>query len=484
MKQLPIRIRLTLWYAGIFTLALVAFGSSVWVLVRERLNDEVQDQLELRVAGVQRFMAAQSSGATLEDMRRALEEEYETEDHAVWLQVLDQDGNWMFRARGMADTFPSPSLPRELSPKGRISTGRDGRFHVLMLQKAVSVQDRLYTIEAGASTNGIHHTLEQLRNVFLFLVPCFVLIAAVGSYYFSRRALRSVDEITAMARSIHERNLNQRLPPLQTNDELQRLSDTLNEMLSRIEAAFTRTRQFTADASHELRTPLSLIRTEAELALRKTRTEEEYRNALGHVLAESERTTELIESLLTLARTDSGAEIIQLVPLQTNTFLRHCTEEWAQVMGEARLRLEVALPSEETWVSADERLLRRLMVVLLDNARKYTPESGYVRVFAELTDREVTVGVQDNGCGIQAEHLPRIFDRFYRVDKARSRGEGGAGLGLSLAKWIAGQHKTEIHVESTPGAGSTFSFRLARVANNTANSASPSLDIENSRVIG
>lgn len=464
MKRLPIRVRLTLWYLVVFALALVAFGASAWMLVRQRLYSEVGEQLQTRVAGVQRFMQAQRPGISTDRMRSELEDEYETEDQAVWLQIIDQDGKWMFRAHGTPEVFPTATAPQTLPARGRAWTARAGHERLRVIEKPISVDGRLYTVQAAVVTNGVHHTLENLQTVFFILAPGILLIAAIGSYFMSRRALATVDEITVMARSIHDRNLDSRLPALNTNDELQRLSDTLNEMLSRIEASFKRTRQFTADASHELRTPLSLIRTEAELALRKSRTEDEYRNALTLILAESERTTELIESLLTLARTDSGAEVVQLHSLECIGFLRQCANDWKAMFAESRQRFEVALPGHEVVVYADEGMLRRLMILLLDNARKYTPEGGRVTLQADATSRCLTIAVEDTGVGIAPEDLPKIFDRFYRVDKARSRSMGGAGLGLSLAKWIAAQHRTAITVESAPGKGSRFTFQLERAS--------------------
>jgi heavy metal sensor kinase len=463
MKRLPIRLRLTVWYLVVFSLALTAFGGSVWVVVRQRLYGEISDQLKERAGSVEHFMAAQKPNITAEHMRRELSEEYDTEEEASWLQIVDSDGQWMYRSPQMAAVSSSVTLPQSLPERGKFSSIHSERVHLRVIEKPITVMGKLYAVQAAVPTNGAHHTLENLQAVFFLLAPLFIVIAAIGSYYMSRRALAPVDEITAMARSIHDHNLDSRLPKLNTNDELQRLSDTLNEMFARIEASFKRTRQFTADASHELRTPLSLIRTEAEIALRKTRTEAEYRAALEHILAESERTTELVESLLTLARTDSGAMELQLRPLHIVAFLQRVADDWKPLFAEAHLRFEALLPAGDVLVSADEATLRRLMLVLLDNARKYTLEGGRVTLSAEAASGAVTIAVEDTGVGIEPEHLSRIFDRFYRVDKARSRSQGGAGLGLSLAKWIGAQHGTEIAVTSTVGKGSRFWFRLPTV---------------------
>lgn len=464
MNPLPIRVRLTVWYLVVFSVALAAFGTAVWMLVRQRLYSEIAGQLQARVAAVEHYMVAQHPGMSEAGMSRELSEEYDAENEGTWLQIADQDGRWLYRSAPMAAAFPSPlELPQKLPRNGKTWSAHVEHERLRVIEAAITVSGRQYTVETALPTNGVHHTLENLQAVFFLLAPGFILIAGIGSYYMSRRALATVDEITAMARSIHDRNLDSRLPALHTNDELQRLSDTLNEMLARIEGSFKRTRQFTADASHELRTPLSLIRTEAELALRKSRSEEEYRVALTHILAESVRTSELIESLLTLARTDSGADVLQLRPIRLIEFLRQAAEEWKPMFAGAQLRFEAVLPASEVLARADEATLRRLLILLLDNARKYTPEGGSVILRAETSSAAVTVSVEDSGVGIEAQHLPRIFDRFYRVDKARSRSQGGAGLGLALAKWIAAQHGTAIAVESTPGKGSKFSFQLETI---------------------
>ncbi len=483
MRRLPIRIRLTVWYLVVFSIALGAFGVAVWTLVRQRLYAEVAAQLQSRVSSVEHYMAAQREDITAEHMSGELKEEYDAEDEGTWLQIMDQDGRWLYRSQAMAAAFPSVNTPQSISTRGRAWTARVGRDRLRVIEQSITVFGRRYTIETAITTNGVHHTLESLRTVFLLLAPGFILIAGFGSYFMSRRALAPVDEITAMARSIHDRNLDLRLPSLRTNDELQRLSDTLNEMLSRIEASFKRTRQFTADASHELRTPLSIMRTEAELALRKSRSEEEYRNALNHILTESVRTSELIESLLTLARTDSGAEMPQLRPVPIFEFLRPVAADWKALFAEAQLSFDSSLPDDEVSVLADEATLRRLLILLLDNARKYTPEGGRVLLQAVATTGLVTVSVEDNGVGIEENHLPRIFDRFYRVDKARSRSQGGAGLGLSLAKWIASQHHTAIAVESRPGKGSKFSFTLGTVPSDKPTPPQPRADTKAERVV-
>ena len=209
--------------------------------------------------------------------------------------------------------------------------------------------------------------------------PLLLLVAAGGGYWLSRRALSPVDALVRTAREVSGTNLSSRLQKLETGDELQRLSDTLNEMLDRIESAFQRITQFTADASHELRTPVSLIRTEAELALRRSRGEAEYKESLRHILLEAERTTALIEQLLSMARADSGRETLHLQPVDLRQTLRSVVDGWQQVATIRNLQFSASLDAPDFSVMGDETLLRRLADILLDNAFKYTPSPGLGR---------------------------------------------------------------------------------------------------------
>jgi heavy metal sensor kinase len=299
------------------------------------------------------------------------------------------------------------------------------------------------------------------------------MISAVGGHWLSHRALAPVDALTRTARNISGHNLSNRLEKLHTGDELQRLSDTLNDMLDRIEKVFLRITQFTADASHELRTPIALMRTEAEVALRRARDSHAYREALQHILNETEKTSALIEELLALARADAGSESLKRQPVELGELLRDCVQGWQPFA--ARAGHELAFRSGESghvWVVADESALRRVLAILLDNAVKYTPTPGHIAVTLGVTpdmnddDRKprAVVSVSDTGIGISAEEQSKIFERFYRVDKARGSAAGGAGLGLAIARWIVEQHDGSITIESATGKGSRFSVQMPTVS--------------------
>ena len=254
--------------------------------------------------------------------------------------------------------------------------------------------------------------------------------------------------------------MGERLEKLTTGDELQRLSDTLNQMLARIEGAFLRVTQFTADASHELRTPISLIRTEAEIVLRKSRGEAEYREALRHILLEAERTSSLVEELLSLARADSGRENLHLSSLDLRAAIVETAREWRQLVEARGLQFTEEFADCELPVLADRSAVQRLLAILLDNAVKYTPAPGTVELRLEAQTGNAVISVRDSGVGISVEDQGKIFERFYRVDKARSRELGGAGIGLAIADWIVQQHRGSLTVQSSIGTGSTFFVEL------------------------
>jgi heavy metal sensor kinase len=320
---------------------------------------------------------------------------------------------------------------------------------------------RTFTIQVAAPL----HELQEGLNDFLWIiapaVPLVLLIASVSGYWMSRRALHPVDEITRTARSISVESLSQRLTVPQSADELQRLSETLNEMIERLEAAFQRITQFTADASHELRTPLALMRTTAELALRQDQDPHERQEALQQILAEVERTSQLVENLLWVARTDSGGARLMKERVDLAESAREACAQAAPLAHVKQIHLESRLAEQAgIVVEGDRQALRRLFLILIDNAVKYTPRGGKVEVVLHRRDGLAIGEVKDDGVGIPQTDLPHVFERFYRVDKARSREEGGAGLGLAIGRWITEAHNGRIFAESDVEKGSTFRIEL------------------------
>jgi heavy metal sensor kinase len=300
----------------------------------------------------------------------------------------------------------------------------------------------------------VQEAIHGFQITLLVLIPAVLLVACTGGYWISRHALKPVDQIIRNADAISADNLQARLDLPPAGDELTRLSHTLNKMLDRLESAFRQITRFTADASHELRTPISLISTTAEVALLKKREVAEYEEALQQIFIESERTTALIEKLLTLARADSGQQTVHFQPLDLREELRDPIAQ-ARLLAESHgLQFEASLPADPMPMRGDSDLLQRMTLILLENAVKYTQSPGTVSLSLSSKTENVMLEVQDTGIGIAEEDLPHIFERFYRADKAR--GQGGTGLGLAIAKWIASQHQAEIQVESSPAKGSRF----------------------------
>lgn len=287
-----------------------------------------------------------------------------------------------------------------------------------------------------------------------------VVLASILGYWLSGKALSPVSRITNSAARIGVQNLSERLELPRAQDELRQLTETLNAMLGRIESSVKRITQFTADASHDLRTPIALIRTNAELALRRPRTDAEYRETLSRILFTSVETTELIEKLLTLARADAGVAGLHFAPTDLTNHLRKVAEEAGVLASGKNIRFVEELSTDQAPVMADATAVERMMIALLDNAVKYTPDGGCVWLRSYLENECVVVEVQDTGIGIAEKDLPNIFERFYRAEQSRTRTIGGAGLGLSIAKWVAETHQGSISVMSRVGEGSQFRVRL------------------------
>ena len=459
MKKLSIGVRLTLWYLLLFAAAQLVFGTGMWFFARRSLYRITDGALRAQIDDLTNFLEAQKKNATVAKLQEEVAEAYLLEHSGDYLQIYDDsDSAWIFRADLLRQHALEPGTNGLLTqPHYRDEQlGRSLRF----VTQKIRANGRVFTVQTGLPIDQVNQTLVLFRGYLLMLAPLLLLAAASGGFWLSRKALSPVDAITRTARTINATNLSDRLERLTTGDELQRLSDTLNEMLGRIEHAFIRVTQFTADASHELRTPISLIRTEAEIALRRSRGDAEYREALRHILLEAERTSALVEELLCLARADSGRETFRISSVDLSTIVREVSEQWPELMAARNLTFTRDVTDEEITVLGDRNALQRLLTVLLDNAAKYTPAPGTVELHLQLKGELAAIRVIDSGIGIALEDQPKIFDRFYRADKARSRNLEGTGIGLAIAQWIVQQHKGSITVQSSPGKGSTFLVQL------------------------
>jgi two-component system heavy metal sensor histidine kinase CusS len=436
MRGRSIRFRLAVWYAAILTAGLGMFGGLTWLSLRHRLISEVDREVDAGASRFEKYFKTETAEAPEGQLRDELEEFCQALPPSSYISLKGSSG-FAFRY-----------------PHGMPAPPADFRTH----RKDFTWQGEQFTLETGISIGDVLHTLDLLRFLLLSLIPLVIAIASVGGAWISGRALKPVHDITAAAFRVSIDNLSKRLPVPPTRDEIARLTQVLNSMLERLESSVTTLSQFVADASHELRTPLAVIRTSAELALRRARSPEAYRASLQEIAAETQRMTQLVEDLLMLARRDTGAAEMPLTAIDLREVLAEVAAEVRGLADQRRIRMNVSLGSEAAFIAGNRPALHRLFLVLLDNALKYSPDGGEVILNIQEKNESVAVTVEDFGSGISSAHLPHIFKRFYQADR---RGESGHGLGLSLARSIADAHRAQIEVRSVEGRGSTFRVQFA-----------------------
>jgi heavy metal sensor kinase len=444
-----IRARLTAWYSLVLLAGLTLFGAGIWLVISHSLRASLDEALAEDAKGVTTVLQSETEP---DHLREELTEYALATPGGNLMEVRNSQDQQIVASKtvSMEQSDSASAYGVQVQPSGQYRT----------FTTNVSVNAGEYRVMVATPMHATEATLSRVRMLLLWSTPVVLLLASLGGYWISRRALAPVDEITRAARVIGIQSLSQRLAVPASGDEIQRLSETWNGMLARLEAAVKRLSQFTADASHELRTPIALIRTTAELTLRRERSPETYREALRQVLLESERTTRLVEDLLLLARADAGLPSLPLERLELIPLVRDVCRQ-GQILAEARqLEISAEIPDEPVFVEANDPALRRMLLLLLDNAVKYTPSGGRITLSVDRGPAGAIVAVRDTGIGIPETALPHVFERFYRVDESRNRDAGGTGLGLSIAKWIAERHHASLEAESVVGQGSVFRVRF------------------------
>lgn len=453
MPRWSISLRLTAWFGGIFFLGWLLFGAAMWWNLKSTLVGERYETLARREHRLEKLLVAtrdESQGARAQKFTGFAG----ATGHGLSEVLSASSGDSRFPPTAVAQAFPWPRLSSLTSETFRQVSWSGDEYWVLGRPFSLG-HENLYLL-AAAPEAGNELVLSHFLTILLASIPVLLLVSSAGGYFLSRRALLPVDRITASARTISITNLSERLPVVRSGDELERLAETCNDMLARLETAVDRIRQFTADASHDLRGPIAFMRTVAEVALRSPAVDADSRQALTDIVEESARTSLLLEDMLTLARADADRAEVTLVPLD----LRHVVEEACEIArplaAERQHTFSMNLePAKNPRVLGDFASLRRLFWILLDNAVKYTPSPGRIDVSLSSSAHEVVVSVRDNGIGISPEDLPHIFDRFYRADPSRGQVEG-SGLGLAIAKWIAEMHGAEFSVSSEEHAATLF----------------------------
>jgi len=451
-----LRFRLTLWYSCaliLVTLALV--GASQWAL-NVSLDHAMDQRLRFRLIGLHAFIddTSQDSLENLAAKLRGL-------DHLGDLfQVVGPQGELLAQSDGLARHRVHAEAAWNLGGRMIFRNAGPRRFPFRMAAQEIYVNGQPLIIEVADPRAKFEGIFTEFSSVLLMIVPIVLVVAAAGGYWLSARALAPVDQIIDEARTIDPSNFSARLSVPASGDELQRLSQTLNQMLDRVEESVLQVRRFTADASHELRAPMTLIYTAAQFALRRDRSADELKDSLQKILRAAKRCTDLINQLLWLARSDAGNNRVELVSTNVVAVLSDVVSEAAMLAADKELTIGSDLPETPVCVALNEASFRRMMLILLDNAVKYTSPAGSISVRVRDGANHLEIAVADSGIGIPGDQLPFIFDRFWRADQVRSRESGGTGLGLAIAREIAQSHGAELKVESAVGHGSTFTVRL------------------------
>jgi heavy metal sensor kinase len=455
---LSVRTRLTLWYTSLlFAILAVVTAFSYSLLARNLAQD--LDQALLNVATVVRDAGRAFAGAPEPLLRQTLGADFTNE----FLQLREPDGTVRFRSAHLrGDELPLSATARAAAGRG-VPTFETVTFRRRQTVRFVTLPDirdgRLEQfVQVGVSQRRTEQTLAGYLETVVVIVPLGLGLAGVGGAIMARAALRPVDEMARAARRITAEALRERVAVRGTGDELDRLAETLNSMLARLEETFAGMRRFSADAAHELRTPLTALKGELEVALRAERSPAEYRRALWTCLEEVDALIALAEDLLLMARSSAGLDGARTrVPLDTLA-LDAADAGMKQAAGTGvTVRVEALEPLS---VEGDERTLRRAVLNLIDNAVKYTPRGGVVTVTVTGAGSRARLSVGDTGPGIRPEEAERIFLPFVRLDEARVRTTGGAGLGLTIARSIVAAHGGTLTVEPGTGRGATFTIVL------------------------
>ncbi len=456
-------IKMTLWYILTFLVSALIICVFLYLRLRYQLIKEVDRFL---LDETQELTAVLSRNPNEISFLMKFEDEAMTRKYyPFFFRILDKNGSPFYiskefrglgyeandrviiNARDGKETLEDVRPPGRRTPFRMISTPfyNDGRL--------------TYIIQLATHLHYVRKSLSVFKSNILAALPIILVLGSVGGWLLARKSLSPIGYIASKARSITSQNLSERLTPRGTDDEMDHLIRTINEMIARLEESFKRMAEFTADASHELKTPICALRGEAEILLSKARTTGEYQEGLAHFIERFDHLNRMINDLILLSKFDASEAELKMVPVRLDLLIKDIGDLFQVLAEQKNISLNID-PFQETVVMGDKIRLQQLFTNFIDNAMKYTPERGSIRILMEKNRDFVRVEVMDTGIGIPKEEMEKIFKRFYRVDKSRSRETGGVGLGLNIAEWIAQAHLGRIDVQSQLGQGSTFTVTL------------------------
>lgn len=459
--NLPIKWKLTIWYSGILALILVVFSSAVYVYFENSLMNSIDTKIKSIADVLSSSLTGANNQSVLGNFERYLENVLGKKPKGKFIQIIDPSGKIGAKMNDMeTDAVPVPFSTMERAAHGEIvyETIENQNSRTRMVTIPFIENKQVSFVQVGSSLADFDETMRKLLIIMVIGIPTSLTVIVIVGYFMAKKSLKPVDQITKAAVKISSSNLDERIDIKGRKDELSRLADTFNAMIGRLKDSFQRINQFSIDVSHELKTPLTILKGETEVALRKERSNEEYRQLLQSNLEEIDRMAQIIDDLLLLSKADRKDVKLNI----ENISLRDLIADVCMKMKIFADKKEITLIVDEladVRLSGDELKLRRMLWNIIENGIKYTPKDGVVTVSSYTNNGCVCIDVRDNGIGISADDVKYIFDRFYRADRSRKR-ESGSGLGLSISKWIAEAHKGAIEVTSQPAQGSQFLIKL------------------------
>jgi heavy metal sensor kinase len=419
-----VRTRLALWHAAVLAVVICLFSAGTLLFVRDRLSRALDDQIGQDLATIEKVYREETGDLGELDQRMGMT----LFEVAEGPTVIYRTANW-----------PPPAAKP---------------------YRTMTVADPAHRVSVARDETALRQTLWTLTIIVVTGIPCAMALAMAGGYLLAGRVLAPVGAMAETARRITAESLSARLPVENPHDEFGRLAVVFNETLSHLDIAFEQLRRFTADASHELRTPLTGIRSVGEVALQRPLSTQEYRDVIASMLEEVDRLTRLVENLLLLTRAEAGRIPMKPVVVDLTELVASVSDTLRVLADEKNQEWTVDI-AEQVTAACDASILRLAVTNVMYNAIKYTPNKGEIRVAARRsTLGDAVIEIHDTGPGIAVPHRERIFERFYRVDDARSRATGGVGLGLAIARWAVEANGGRIELESEEGRGTMFRIVL------------------------
>jgi heavy metal sensor kinase len=464
MNTHSIKFRLVVWYAAVMTVVFVTLGGLMYAGLKMYLEKSLSADQIRRAQQIAETLLVNIGKTGEAHIVSEINSWFAPETNDRFIRITRDDGSVLYLSSSPKVQNFDPSVVALFPASGRQNSWRtetagEGRKLLIAVVACRSDEGKQYLVEVGASLAPVEAVLHRLILLLVLALAMMVLVATGGGFFLIRRALAPVERIASSAEQITLHNLSDRLPIAQTGDELQHLSISLNHMIARLEDAFQHNRRFIADASHELRTPLTIMRGELESIVDQTGRTPEVQRTAASILEEVERLARIVEGLFAVSRLDAGEAQKECVRFDLADLAASTAEQMCLLGEDKGVTISTDFP-QEVVIEGDRARMKQVVVNLLDNAIKYTPTGGKIGISVKASGGKAVLEVEDNGLGIPAEAQAHIFERFFRVDKARSREMGGAGLGLSIVKSICTAHGGKVDFASAEGSGSKFRVEL------------------------